>query len=77
MHIKLIIKFILFSFLILILNGCANGKLGKSTLQNLANVGKQRKTQGSVAPQGKLGMHMEKLGKRREKLGKRMEKLGK
>jgi len=30
MHIKLIIKFILFSFLILILNGCANGKLGKS-----------------------------------------------
>ena len=31
MHIKLIIKFILFSFLILILNGCANGKLGKST----------------------------------------------
>ena len=30
MNIKLIIKFILFSFLILILNGCANGKLGKS-----------------------------------------------
>ena len=30
MHIKLIIKFILFSFLMLILNGCANGKLGKS-----------------------------------------------
>ena len=30
MHINLLIKFILFSFLILILNGCANGKLGKS-----------------------------------------------
>ena len=30
MHIKLIIKFILFSFLMLILNGCANGQLGKS-----------------------------------------------
>ena len=30
MNIKLIIKFALFSFLILFLNGCATGKLGKS-----------------------------------------------
>ena len=30
MNIKLIIKFALFSFLILFLNGCASGKLGKS-----------------------------------------------
>ena len=30
MHINLLIKFILFSFLILILNGCANCKLCKS-----------------------------------------------
>ena len=30
MYINLLIKFILFSFLILILNGCASGKLGKS-----------------------------------------------
>jgi type IV pilus assembly protein PilQ len=30
MHINLLIKFILFSFLILILNGCASGQIGKS-----------------------------------------------
>ena len=30
MYINLLIKFILFSFLILILNGCASGQLGKS-----------------------------------------------
>ena len=39
------------------------------------NVGKQRETQGSVNPEGKLGKQMEKLGNRMEKLGKRMEKL--
>ena len=47
--------------------GKGKGKLGKRPPQNLAKtLAKQRKTQGSVAPQGKMGMHTEKLGKRVE-----------
>ena len=38
---------------------------------------KQRKTQGSVGPHGKLADHVGKPGNRVGKLGKRMETLGK